>query len=98
MLTNIIFHSLKKRIIYLFIYYAVTKNLATAGLVRINAKEIDKKEGQVRRDKKIRDWGTEDEILYTSLGNWCVKRGKRTEPKTEKEKKKETGSIPYWFL
>ena len=58
------------------------------GSARINTKEREKKEGQVRRAKK-------------SPGNWCADRGKRTEQKTEKEQKeknREISGVIIWFI
>ena len=40
-----------------------------------------------KSEEKERGRGTEGETLYPSPGNWCPKRGKRTEWKTEKEHK-----------
>ena len=59
------------------------------GSARNNAKEREKKEGQVRRKKNEWDRDTEGEIPNPSPGNRCTKRGKTTEQKTEEKNREQ---------
>ena len=62
--------------------------------MNINAKEREKKEGQVKRVKKSKGIKAQRVKPYLSLGNWFAKKGKRAKQKTETEQIRNREQVP----